>query len=430
MKKEVVVYWFRRDLRLKDNRALFEALKSGYAVLPIFIFDTDILNKLQNKDDRRVQFIHDCLTDIHKELNVIGSGVLVKQGKPELIWKQLLKDYDIKGIYLNNDYEPYARERDAAVELMAEKATIAFHSYKDQVIFEKNEIIKDDGTPYTIFTPYSKKWKSHFTKDQLTAFNSKKLNYIKERHPLPAMQEIGFNKTKNSWPPKTIKQSTLVNYKSNRDFPALNATSKLSMHLRFGTISIRKAFEYTLKYSETWMNELIWREFYKMILWHFPHVENSVFKKKYEGIKWNNNEKEFEAWCRGKTGYPLVDAGMRELNETGFMHNRVRMVVASFLTKHLLIDWRWGEAYFAEKLLDFDLSANNGGWQWSAGTGSDSAPYFRIFNPESQMKKFDKDLEYIKRWVPEYGTDKYLQPIVDHQFARERCLKAYKVALN
>lgn len=430
MKKEVVVFWFRRDLRLKNNRALFEALQSGFSVLPIFIFDTFILNKLQNKADRRVQFIHDNLTDINKELNEFGSSVLVMHGKPDNIWKQLLKEYDIQGIYLNNDYEPYAIKRDATIELIADKVNIPFHSFKDQVIFEKNEIIKDDGKPYTVFTPYSRKWKSLFKKSQLVSYSSNCRNYLKENQPLLSMQEIGFIETKNSWPPKTIKKSILENYKTNRDFPAMSATSKLSMHLRFGTISIRKAFEDALKYSETWMNELIWREFYKMILWHFPQVENSAFKKKYEVIKWNNNEKEFKAWCDGLTGYPMVDAGIRELNETGFMHNRVRMVVASFLTKHLLIDWRWGEAYFAEKLLDFDLSANNGGWQWCAGTGSDSAPYFRIFNPESQMKKFDKDLEYIKKWVPEYGTDKFPKPIVDHQFARERCLNAYKIALQ
>lgn len=430
MKQEIVVFWFRRDLRLNDNRGLYEALNSGLTVLPLFIFDNNIINKLASKTDRRVQFIHDCISSLNNELKEVQTSILVKHGNPLTIWNKLFKEFNIKGIYLNHDYEPYAIERDESIKKLANKNNVAFFSFKDQVIFEKDEIKKDDGTPYTVFTPYMRKWKSKFTQNDLKPFDTKLNNFFKAKYSLPKMKEIGFIETKNNWFPKSLSKTLLKEYKEKRDYPALGATSKLSMHLRFGTISTRKLFKYAFDNSETWLNELIWREFYKMILWNFQYVVHSEFKSKYSSIKWNNNEAEFDAWCKGKTGYPLVDAGMRELNETGFMHNRVRMVVASFLTKHLLIDWKWGEAYFAEKLLDFDLSSNNGGWQWAAGTGSDSAPYFRIFNPESQMKKFDKELKYIKQWVPEYGTEIYPEPIVDHKFARERCLKAYKSALS
>ncbi|NNC84908.1 MAG: deoxyribodipyrimidine photo-lyase, partial [Bacteroidia bacterium] len=376
------------------------------------------------------QFIHDCLVKLNEELDVFDSSLLIKHNTPVKAWKELFKEYNINSVFTNNDYEPYAIDRDNSIEKLANKNNASFNSFKDQVIFEKDDVLKDDGTPYTVFTPYSRKWKSLFQKTMIKPYSTADGHFTKKKFRMPSMKEIGFKEMHLNWPPMAASKSILQNYKAQRDFPGINGTTKLSVHLRFGTISTRKCYEYAIKHSDTWMNELIWREFYKMILWHFPQVVKEEFKSKYADIQWNNNESEFKAWCNGTTGYPMVDAGMRELNATGFMHNRVRMVVASFLTKHLLIDWRWGETYFAEKLLDFDLSANNGGWQWAAGTGSDAAPYFRIFNPESQMKKFDKDLKYIKHWVPEYGTDKYPEPIVDHRFARERCLSTYKAALS
>lgn len=423
------VFWFRRDLRLQDNAGLFHALKENQDVVPIFIFDTTILDKLEEKADRRVEFIHNSLTVVQQQLEEHGSSLLVFHGDPIAIFK-LLKP---KAVYTNHDYEPYARQRDEVIKnILVEKGS-EFQTFKDQVIFEKDEVTKDDGKPYTIFTPYSRKWKSLITPAHLksypteTHFGSfKKIKAL----PVPSLADIGFESTGLPFPERVIKQSIVEKYDLQRNFPAIEGTTKLSVHLRFGTASIRKLAQLAQKKNEVWLNELIWRDFYHMILWHFPEVETKSFKPAYDKIEWRNNEKEFAAWCEGKTGYPIVDAGMRELNNTGFMHNRVRMIVASFLTKHLLIDWRWGEAYFAKKLLDFDLAANNGGWQWAAGSGCDAAPYFRVFNPALQTEKFDPESEYIKKWVPEFGTEKYLKPIVDHKLARERVLKVYKEALG
>lgn len=432
-KGPVVIFWFRRDLRLEDNAGLYHALKSGIPVLPIFIFDPVILRKLENKNDRRVDFIHQALSSLQQELEQLGSSLRIICESPEKAYKKILDEYNVKAVYTNHDYEPYALERDGIAKKLLEKNNIPFHSYKDQVIFEKNEVLKDDGKPYTVFTPYSRKWKSKLTDFYVKPYPNKKYfrNFVQlSPFKTPSLQAIGFEKTDTQFVLPKITPALLKNYKENRDFPSIAGTSRISMHLRFGTISIRKAAQYALQYSETWLNELIWREFYMMILWHFPHVEKSAFKKEYDHIEWRNNEAEFEKWCKGETGFPIVDAGMRELNATGFMHNRVRMITASFLVKDLLIDWRWGEAYFAEKLNDFDLSANNGGWQWAAGSGCDAAPYFRIFNPDSQQEKFDPDFKYIKKWVPEFGTDKYPQPIVDHKEAREKTLAVYKKALS
>ena len=423
------VFWFRRDLRLQDNAALSYALKENKNVIPVFIFDSNILDKLEDKEDKRVEFIHQSLSLIKKQLENQGSSLLVLHGDPLTIYKKL----NPKVVYTNHDYEPYAQKRDVEVSKILSSKGIELKTYKDQVIFEKNEVLKDDGKPYTIFTPYSRKWKAKVNKFFLKSYPTEKyFDSFKKIKPqlIPTLEEIGFEKTGAAFPERMIKQSIIEQYDKQRNFPAIHGTTRLSVHLRFGTVSIRKLAQVAQKKNEVWLNELIWRDFYHMILWHFPQVETKAFKPAYDQIEWRNDPQEFQAWCDGKTGYPIVDAGMRELNETGFMHNRVRMIVASFLTKHLLIDWRWGEAYFAKKLLDFDLAANNGGWQWAASSGCDATPYFRVFNPQLQTEKFDPKLEYIKKWIPELDLKEYPKPIVDHKFARDRVLKTYKEALG
>ncbi len=432
-KQTLSIFWFRRDLRLSDNAGLFQALKNETHVLPLFIFDTEILSRLENKKDKRVEFIHLVLLEIQKELVKNGSSLLQKKGTPLEVFEELIKTYPIKNIYCNGDYEPAAIERDSAIAALAAKHKIPFHSFKDQVIFEKNEVTKEDGLPYTIFTPYMRKWKSKLTEAALKSFATEKLfsNFYKTKpFQFPALEEIGFKTSGMKLVPPSVDEKIISVYDKQRDFPAVAGTSRLSLQLRFGTISIRYLVKKAQALNETWLNELIWREFYMMILFHFPHAAKGAFKKPYGRIPWRNNEKEFEAWCKGETGYPIVDAGMRELNATGFMHNRLRMITASFLVKHLLIDWRWGEAYFAEKLLDFDLSANNGGWQWAASSGCDAAPYFRVFSPDAQTKRFDPNLTYIRKWVPDLEELSYPRPIVDHKFARERVLLTYKKALG
>ncbi|MGB0930530.1 MAG: cryptochrome/photolyase family protein [Chitinophagales bacterium] len=429
---KIAIHWFRRDLRWDDNTALSKALSGEFPILPLFIFDTNILDKLENKYDRRVHFIHRELSCLQEGAVNAGSSLLIKCGKPIEIWKELLEEYDIGAVYTNRDYEPYAQERDKTIYDLLQKQKIPFKGSKDHVIFEKKEVVKKDGKPYTVFTPYSKKWLAayHENPPQIHPFALHSPNFYKTKSlSFPTLSDIGFEETNADFPSMDLDEKLLDDYKELRNFPAQNHTSHLSVHFRFGTISIRKMAKKGLELSAGWLNELIWRDFYQAIIYHFPHSVHKAFKPAYENIPWRNNEAEFEKWCEGKTGYPLVDAGMRELNQTGFMHNRVRMVVASFLTKHLLIDWRWGEAYFAEKLLDFELASNNGGWQWAASTGCDAAPYFRIFNPTSQLKKFDKELQYVKRWVEEYGTDDYPQPIVEHKFGRERALRVYKGVL-
>jgi deoxyribodipyrimidine photo-lyase len=432
-KSEIALFWFRRDLRLDDNAALYYALKSNYKVLPIFIFDTEILQKLSNTKDARVQFIYNQVALLKNELNDLGSDLKVFYGKPLSIFEKLYNEYTVKILFANHDYEPYAIQRDAKIAAFLKQKNVAFKSYKDQSIFEKNEIVKDDGKAYTIFTPYMKKWKERISDFYLKAYPNQAYfsNFYKvSKSPLLQLTDIGFEKSDIEFPENKVDSNVLKKYHEQRDFPGINGTSRLSVHLRFGTVSIRSLAKLGFELNEKWLNELIWRDFYMMILYHFPHVVNNAFKPAYDAITWRNNEKEFEAWCQGNTGYPIVDSGMRELNATGFMHNRVRMIVASFLTKHLLVDWRWGEAYFAEKLLDFELSSNNGGWQWAAGSGCDAAPYFRVFNPYLQTLKFDPKGVYIRKWVPEFDSLSYPQAIVDHKFARERVLKVYKNALD
>lgn len=427
----VIVFWFRRDLRLEDNTGLYHALHSGYRVLPLFIFDSDILSQLDDKADRRVDFIHQALKGLNDRLAALESSLCVKIGKPLQIFEELLTGFDVKAVFTNRDYEPSALQRDKEIANLLSNHNVDFQTFKDQVIFEWNGVLKADGQPYTVFTPYSKAWKQKLTDSVLQSYDSEnEQNYLQFSARIPELKDIGFLKTDLLFSAPSIDEDVILNYDLQRNFPAIQGSTGLSVHLRFGTLSIRKLVKLALRLNESWLNELIWREFFMSILMHFPYVVNGPFKTKYADIQWRNNETEFERWCQGKTGYPIVDAGMRQLNETGWMHNRVRMIVASFLTKHLLIDWRWGEAYFAQKLLDYDLSANNGNWQWAAGCGCDAAPYFRVFNPDEQTRKFDPELIYIRRWVKEFDSLSYSLPMVEHAYARNRALEVYKKGLN
>ena len=436
---QINAFWFRRDLRLHDNAGLYHALKSGLKVQCFFIFDQNILDKLEDKQDARVHFIHNAIHDLAAELKKYEAAIKVYYGKPEKVWKEIIQTYDIDTVYTNRDYEPYALERDVKIEAILAKYGVNWQTAKDHIIFEKDEVLKDDGGPYTVFTPYKRKW----IKKLHSKVNSKGESYYFKSYPtlkyaeqfaknknsdIPSLNDMGFESSEIGFPAKEVSQKIIKQYTEKRNFPAADGTSKLGVHFRFGTISIREKARKAEKLNDTYLSELVWRDFYSQILAHFPHVEENAFRAKYEKVDWRYDEDDFQKWCDGMTGYPIVDAGMRELNATGYMHNRVRMVTASFLTKHLLLDWRWGEAYFAKKLLDFDLSSNNGGWQWASGSGTDAAPYFRIFNPTTQLTKFDKQLKYVKQWVPEYGTDDYPDPMVDHKAARERCLTTYKAA--
>ena len=427
------VFWFRRDLRLEDNQGLAAALSQDLPVLTIFIFDIEILDLLPS-NDTRVSFIHRQLVKLNETMEQHGTSMLTFHGSVVSAFEHLCARYRVHSVYCNHDYEPYAISRDSQIRTWLDSRGIQFQTFKDQVIFEKSQIVKDDGTPYTVFTPYMKTWKSELSRQpELLEARQASLSTLfpMDHQAITSLSSMGFSKQKiDSLAARIPDKAFLERYKQDRDFPAKNGTSRLSVHLRFGTMSIRKLVKAAMQYSNAWLNELIWREFYMMILWHFPRVVNECFRTEYNLIPWKNNPQEFERWCQGKTGYPLVDAGMRELNETGYMHNRLRMVTASFLSKHLLINWQWGEAYFAEKLLDYELSSNNGGWQWSAGCGCDAAPYFRVFNPWLQAEKFDPESKYIKKWVPEYGHPCYPKPMIEHQFARERALKTYKQTLQ
>ncbi|MEP7144776.1 MAG: deoxyribodipyrimidine photo-lyase, partial [Ferruginibacter sp.] len=413
--QKVNIFWFRRDLRLHDNAGLYHALKSGNRVVPIFIFDKNILDQLEDKADRRVEFIHAALEEMQQRLVAIGSSLEVFYGTPVEIFKTIVSKYTTGQVFTNHDYEPYALERDQLISNFLASRNILFSTFKDQVALEKNEVLKDDGKPYTVFTPYSRKWKGVLTDYHVKAFPTEKYFdnfYNQPANEIPSLFSMGFKEVDKPFPSKSLNEELVKKYADQRNFPAIKGTSRLGVHLRFGTISIRELVLKSSDLSPTYLNELIWRDFYQMILWHFPQVGHyKAFKPEYDAIEWRKDAGEFDRWCSGQTGYPIVDAGMRELNETGFMHNRVRMIVASFLTKHLLLDWRLGEAYFAQKLLDFDLAANNGGWQWAAGSGCDAAPYFRIFNPYLQTKKFDPQFEYIKKWVPEFQEFTYPKPI-------------------
>lgn len=440
---ELNLFWFRRDLRLDDNAGLYHALRSGKPVLGVFIFDTCILDQLTDRRDARVSYLHQVVGELDQQLQALGSSLLVRYGDPKEIWPSLLSEYSPHAVYTNRDYESYALTRDAHIADLLAQSHKTLHTFKDHVIFEGTEVLKDDGKPYTVFSPYGRKWRAKLLSKAavggeegsfyLQSYpNSRYFNrfYPCPAFPMPSLQDMGFEPSTIPIPERTVPQGLIRQYDQTRNTPSIRGTSRLGIHLRFGVISIREKARKALALNDTFLNELIWRDFYAQILHHFPHVETRPFNAKYEAIPWRDDPPAFQAWCEGKTGYPIVDAGMRELNATGFMHNRVRMITASFLTKHLLLDWRLGEAYFAEKLLDFDLASNSGGWQWAAGCGTDAAPYFRVFNPTSQQEKFDPAFAYVKKWVPEYGTPQYPKPIVEHKWARERCLEVYKLALN
>ena len=428
----MVIFWFRRDLRLDDNHGLFKALKSGYDVLPIFIFDSNITNKL-NQNDHRLNYINNVLDDLNKRLSENKKKIYTYKGDPVDIISKLTIKLKIKEIYFNKDYEPYARDRDDKIEKLCMANNVSYNSFKDHVIFEEDQIVKKDGTPYVVYTPYSKKWIEKFQSNQVDSYPSElNLDGLVDSDKIREVNYL-MNIEKNIINPKTynFNKDLIDKYEETRNFPALDSTSRIGVNLRFGTVSTRKIVKTSSERpNNTFLKELIWREFFIQILWHFPHTTEKSFKDKYERIEWRNNMDDFKLWCDGKTGYPIVDAGMNQLNKTGFMHNRLRMVVGSFLCKHLLIDWRLGEKYFADKLFDYEQASNVGNWQWVAGCGVDAAPYFRIFNPEQQQKKFDKELQFIKKWIPNYDKDNYINKIVDHKFARERCLNTYKKALN
>ena len=428
----MVIFWFRRDLRLDDNHALFKALKSGYDVLPIFIFDSNITNKL-NQNDHRLNYINNVLDGLNKRLSENKKKIYIYKGDPIEIISKLIIKLKIKEIYLNKDYEPYAIDRDDKIEKLCVANNVSYNSFKDHVIFEEDQIVKKDGTPYVVYTPYSRKWIEKFQSNQLDSYPSElNLDGLVDSDKIREVNHL-MDFEKNIISPKTynLNKDLIDKYEETRNFPALDSTSRIGVNLRFGTVSTRKIVKTSSERSNnTFLKELIWREFFIQILWHFPHTTEKSFKDKYERIEWRNDMDDFKLWCDGKTGYPIVDAGMNQLNKTGFMHNRLRMVVGSFLCKHLLIDWRLGEKYFADKLFDYEQASNVGNWQWVAGCGVDAAPYFRIFNPEEQQKKFDKELQFIKKWIPNYDKDNYINKIVDHKFARERCLNTYKKALN
>jgi deoxyribodipyrimidine photo-lyase len=427
------IFWFRRDLRIDDNKGLYNALNSGLKVLPIFIFDKSILDDLEDRSDARIIYIYNQLTLLNKKLLKYHSNISILYGDPLSVFKSLHKKYNIKAVYVNEDYEPYAISRDKQIKNFLNHNGIEFYQYKDHVIFHKSDILNNNDEPYKVFSAYKKRWFQKFDISELRHFPSEEILqnlYNNQNSQALQLRDIGFYYKDVEFPENILDPSLIMKYARNRDYPNIDGTSKLGVHLRHGSLSIRKALKFGLEYSGTWVNELIWREFYSMILYHFPAVITKSFKIKYDNIPWLNNKEDFEKWCNGQTGYPIVDAGMRQLNATGFMHNRARMITASFLTKHLLIDWRWGEAYFAKKLLDYELASNNGGWQWSAGTGTDSQPYFRIFNPYNQTRTFDSKNLYIQKWLPEYDHNNYPKPIIDHTFARQRAINTYKNALR
>ena len=424
--EKINIFWFRRDLRLDDNNGLNAALDSALPVLPLFIFDRNITDEL-SPGDPRITFIHDSLLQLNDELTRNDSSLLVKEGLPLKVWEDAVSAFNIGTVFFNRDYEPYALKRDAEVTGYLEKKGIEVRSFKDQVIFEEKEIVKPDGLPYTIFTPYKNAWLRKF-RDLSFRKKERSLNFYNYTSVFPGLKDLGFSTSRVKIRPYDL--SNIREYDKSRDFPAKDGTTLLGPYLRFGTVSIRMIVRKAAEENQVFLGELIWREFFLQILFNYPHVVTGNFRSKYDNITWRNNEAEFSRWCNGETGYPIVDAGMRQMNETGYMHNRVRMITAGFLCKHLLTAWCFGEAYFAGKLNDYELSSNNGNWQWAAGTGCDAAPYFRIFNPAAQQKKFDPLNEYVRKWVPEFEKSSYMKPVVNHDTARIRAIEAYKNGLR
>ncbi len=463
--------WFRRDLRSYDHAALSHALRQSAQVHCVFVFDTDILDRLEDRHDRRVDFIWHSVRELQTALAEMGGGLVVRHGSARTLIPELARELGVNAVFANRDYEPEAILRDAAVEEALAADGIPFVTFKDQVIFERDQLLSGSGRPYSVFTPYRNAWLKRVGDADLqlhpVAEHAAALAPAVES-ALPSLPSMGFQHTDLAslgvkpgmsgaaacW---RAFEDQLAGYDRLRNLPVLDATSRLSVHLRFGTCSVRelarRAYYASGRGADTWLSELIWRDFFQMILFFHPRVTNQAYRTEFDGIRWPGSDDHFRAWCAGRTGYPIVDAGMRELNRTGFMHNRVRMIVASFLVKDLLVDWRRGERYFAQKLLDYDLAANNGNWQWAASTGCDAQPYFRIFNPVAQSEKYDPDGGYIRRWVPELaaldnrdihapwrltpieqeiagvvlGRD-YPAPIVDHALARERALALFKSA--
>ena len=427
---KINIFWFRRDLRLDDNSALNHALAEGIPVMALFIFDTVIIDELQ-ADDPRISFIYETLSGINNQLLKSGSSLLILKGDPEILWRKLIKTYDLNAVYINKDYEPYSTSRDLKVESILRQKSVTMYRFKDQVIFEEKEILKSDNNPYTLFTPYKNRWMQKFQvtwKQEQYSIGTTEQNYFKKILAFPSREELGLKKSLQRVRPFDL--SVIRSYDRFRDIPSVDKTSYLGPHLRFGTVSIRKIADRAIRENIVFLSELIWREFFMQILFNFPHVVTGNFRSKYDNVPWRNNESDFEKWSTGQTGFPIVDAGMRQLNETGYLHNRVRMITAGFLCKHLLIDWRRGEAFFAMKLLDYELSSNNGNWQWAAGTGCDAAQYFRVFNPITQQLKFDPDKEYVRKWVENIDNSDYPQPIIDLDFARKRVIEAYKSGLG
>ena len=471
---DAALFWFRRDLRATDNAGLYHALKSARRVYCVFVFDTEILDALPNKLDRRVEFILESVGELEASLRALGGGLMVRHARADALIPALARELNVDAVFVNDDYEPLAIARDLRVRDELMRNDIGFHAFKDTVIFEKGEVLTQAGGSYSVFTPYKNAWLKKLDDFYLKAYPvhayAIRLAPSPANESLPTLASLGFEPTNlkalgidagESGARRRLEDfvERMERYRDARDFPAVKGVSWLSVHNRFGTVSIRElaalAHAETLRRknpgAETWLGELIWRDFYFQILYHHPHVVASAFRREYDAIEWPNDNALFAAWCEARTGYPIIDAAMRQINQTGYMHNRLRMIVASFLTKDLLIDWRLGEKYFADNLNDFDLAANNGGWQWAASTGCDAQPYFRIFNPVTQSERFDPAGKFIRRYLPELKNvpDKFIHapwtmplpeqqscaavigndypaPVVDHAVQREKALALYK----